>query len=104
MLDCGNRQDKINEFGYLELSYKPYDYHISDQLLAECLDNKNDCLRAMGQHIWHKLGKPVDEQTLRRWANDSNFVIRTDAILLKSDAISPDDPSAFVRLIRNLAK
>jgi hypothetical protein len=104
MLDCSNKQDKIDEFGDFDLSRKPYDYNISDKLLTECLNNKNEHLRAMGQHIWRKLNKPLDEQILQQWSKDSNFVIRANAALLKPDEIGATDPSAFVRLMRNLAK
>ena len=104
MFDYGNEQGEYNDFKYFDLSRKPRDYHISDPLLHECLNNKNDNLRAMGQHIWLRMGKPIDEQILKKWANDSNFVIRANAALLKPEKISDNDPSAFVRLIKNLTK
>jgi hypothetical protein len=104
MIDCGNAQDKRYSINDLNLEQKPSDYHISDGLLTDCLNNKNERLRAMGQHIWRKLGKPLDEQTLGRWAEDSNFVIRADVALLNLDIVPANDPSAFVRLIQNLVE
>jgi len=104
LIDGGNSQDNRFDYDDLNLREKPYDYHISDQLLQECLNNKNDNLRAMGQHIWRKLGKPLDEQTLGRWAEDSNFVIRANVALLRPDKIPANDPNPFVRLIQRLAE
>ena len=104
MIDCGNNQDKRYSLDDLNLENKPSDYHISDGLLAGCLNNQNERLRAMGQHIYRKLGKPLDEQILQRWAGDSNFVVRADVALLRPGKIPASDPSAFVRLIRNLAE
>ena len=104
MLKWGNIQEKRNEFEHYGLREKPFDYHISDELLAACVNNNNERIRAMGQHIWFKTGKSIDEQIFEKWANDSNFVIRANAVLVKPEKISDNDPSTFVRLIKNLNK
>jgi hypothetical protein len=103
IITYGNNQDKRYDLGDLDLEHKPSDCHISDELLMDCLNNKNERLRAMGQHIWRKLEKPLDEQTLGHWAKDSNFVIRADVALLNLDMVPANDPSAFVRLVQGLA-
>jgi hypothetical protein len=89
--------------GYQTLKNKPWDYHISDELLMSCMNSENVCLRAMGQHICRKLGKAVDKEMLSRWAVDSSPVVRAGAVLLSPEVISTDESSPFVRLMRGLA-
>lgn len=103
-LDGVNRLGEERPFRDLTLASKPADYHISDDLLNECLSSKNERLRAMGQHIYQKMGKPLDEEILRKWAADPHFLVRANAALRAPDLIGADEPSAFVRLVGGLAK
>lgn len=104
LIDCGNEHEGYGLLDDLNLEQKPFDYHISDELLAGCLNNKNERLRAMGQHIWQKLGKPLDEQTLNRWAEDSDLMVRANVVFLRTDKIPASESSLFIRLIQNLAE
>ena len=69
-----------------------------------CMNSENLCLRAMGQHIFRKLGKTPDEELLKRWANDSSPVVRAGAALLLPDVVCAEDSSAFVRLVGGLGR
>ena len=102
IIDDSNKENKLSYLDDLTLFSKPADYHISDTLLEACLESKNERMRAMGQHIYRKLGKSPDEKLLEKWAEDPSFLVRAHAAMLAPECISPDDPSPFVRLIRGL--
>ncbi len=104
MIDQIYQFSKHGFYRDLTLASKPADYHISDDLLNECLGSKNERLRVMGQHIYQKMGKPLDEEILRKWAADPHFLVRANAALRAPDLIGADEPSAFVRLVQGLAK
>jgi hypothetical protein len=88
----------------LNVSNKPNDYEIPDELLTACINSKDERLRAMGQHICRVTGRPMDEQTMQQWLNDPYFIIRANAVLLRPGLSRPNDPSHFVRLISSLMK
>jgi hypothetical protein len=111
LLDNCNKSDSKYEHEYQTLKNKPFDYHISDELLVACMNSENVCLRAMGQHICRKLGKTSDAELLKCWVADSSPVVRAGAVLLSAEAAawaeptlreSAEDSSPFVRLVRGL--
>jgi len=104
LLDNCDKLDSEDERDYQTLNNKPFDYHISDELLMSCMNSENLCLRAMGQHIFRKLGKTPDAELLKRWANDSSPVVRAGGALLSLDVVCAEDSSAFVRLVGGLGR
>lgn len=98
-----DKLDSEDGHEYQTLNKKPFDYHISDELLMSCMNSENVCLRAMGQHIFRKLGKTPDEELLKRWANDSSPVVRAGAAWAEPTLQEiAKDSSAFVRLVGGL--
>jgi hypothetical protein len=83
---------------------KPYDYRMSDDLLEECMTSGSEKLRALGQHIYRTMKKPLDEPVVRRWATDDNILIRANAVLLVPTLEVAADPSPLVRLVKTLPR
>lgn len=98
------KRSMIYEYQFQTLQNQPWDCHISDSVLQECVTHDNASVRTMGQHISRKLGRIQDRQTLERWAADSNPAIRANLVLFAPDSARGDDPSPLVQLMFALRK
>lgn len=101
MIDLYNNPSWNNRRCALTIREKPYAPPPDDRV-AQLANSRNADLRAMAQHLYRHKQQPIDASLLEKWRQDSSFIVRATATLLRPEQRECGDPHPFVRLLNSI--